>query len=148
MAAIITPLLIGINIPLLYRDYLNCLGDARAGGHGAAFPRRKRGTRVKADGQDGAFEINQQARSSRPSLRFSKFPRMVTAIWRGSKKVRAMRSTSSPVTASMLSTRSSREKKWPKYISWRARLDMRLEVDSRPNMSEPLRWSLARRNSS
>ena len=33
----------------------------------------------------------------------------------------------------------------PKYISWRARFDMRLEVDSRLSISDPLRWSLARR---
>ena len=49
---------------------------------------------------------------------------------------------------SMLSTSSSSVKNRLKYISCRARLAMRLEVDSRPSISEPFRWSLARRSSS
>ena len=39
----------------------------------------------------------------------------------------------------MLSIISSRVKKRLKYSSCRARLPMRLEVDSRPSMNEPFR---------
>ena len=55
--------------------------------------------------------------------------------------------TSAGVTASISAMISSTEKKRPKYISWRARLDMRLEEDSRPRTMLDLSWSLARLSS-
>src|ERR1043166_1498079 len=48
----------------------------------------------------------------------------------------------------MCSIISSRPKKRSKYISCRARFDMRAVEDSRLNIKLPLSWSLARCNSS
>jgi len=56
----------------------------------------------------------QQTRSSRPTCRSSRLPRMVSAMWRESKKVRARSCRLSAATASMLSMSSSSEKKRPK----------------------------------
>ncbi len=66
----------------------------------------------------------------------------------GMKEFLAMSRICSAVTASIFSIISSSVKKRLKCNSCRARLLMRLEVDSRPSMNDPLRLSLARRSSS
>src|SRR5688572_18992884 len=66
-------------------------------------------------------------------------PRTVTASEPSVKKRSARRSTSSAVTLSIAASIWSSPIVWSRYISCRARCDMRLDVLSRPSISEPFK---------
>src|SRR6478736_4395225 len=82
---------------------------------------------------------NQSASCSLVTCRPLTLPSTVTASAPSEKNRSARRRTSSAVTFSMAASISSRPKVESRYISWRARCDIRLEVLSRPSINEPLR---------
>src|SRR5712671_2615854 len=90
----------------------------------------------------------QHASWSREIFRPLRFPNAVTAIDSVLKNSWARLWRSSAVTASIFSISSSRSWKWSKYISWRARFDMRAVLDSSESIRLPLSWSFERRSSS
>jgi len=71
-------------------------------------------------------------------------PRRVRARDSGWKRSLARRWMSGTVTRSISVVISSREKKRPQYICWRANEDMREPEVSRPRTMLPLIWDLAR----
>src|SRR5258708_4875880 len=91
---------------------------------------------------------SQHASWSREIFRPLRLPNAVTAIDSVLKNSWARLCKSSTVTASIFSISSSRSWKRSKYISWRARFDMRAVLDSSESIRLPLSWSLERRSSS